>query len=154
MQLIRSALSIVLTSAVIAGCKQQSPMVYVLDGPQDVTLTASASATQVKAGETIVLHAERRVVGKWKQIPRDQLTPGQCWVYTPPPEMEEEVADNVDWDMEPENAIRLDNTFRMDHTRVGTVMISKGRITLRPLTALKCEKDRVEEGRPIHIDVA
>jgi hypothetical protein len=117
MQLIRSALSIVLTAA-------------------------------------IVLHAERRVVGKWNQIPRDQLAPGQCWLYTPPPEMEEEVADNVDWEMEPENAIRLDPTFRMDHTRVGTVMLSKGRITLRPLTALKCEKDRVEEGRPIHIDVA
>jgi hypothetical protein len=33
-------------------------------------------------------------------------------------------------------------------------MIGKGRITLRPLTALKCEKDRVEEGRPIHIEVA
>jgi hypothetical protein len=154
MQLIRSALIVVLVFAVVTGCKQQSPMVYVLEGPQDVTLTASASATTVKAGETIVLHAQRRVVGKWKQIPRDQLAPGQCWQYTPPPEMEEEVADNVEWEMEPENAIRFDGTFRMDHTRVGTIMIGKGRITLRPLTAVRCEKDRVEEGRPIHIEVA
>lgn len=150
----RSALLIILASTLAAGCKQQAPMVYVLEGPQDVTLTASASATQVKAGETVVLHAQRRVVGKWKQIPRDQLTAGQCWLYTPPPEMEDEVADNVEWEMEPEDAIRLEGTFRMDHTRIGTVMITKGRITLRPLTGVKCEKDRVEEGRPIRIEVA
>lgn len=154
MQLIRSALLVVLVSALAAGCKQQSPMVYVLEGPQDVTLTASASATQAKSGETVVLHAQRRAVGKWKQIPRDQLTPGQCWLYTPPPEMEEEVADSVEWEVEPEGALRLDPTFRMDHTRVGTIVINKGRITLRPLTAVKCEKDRVEEGPPIHIEVA
>ena len=154
MQLIRSALSVVLLSSLAVGCKQQSPMVYVLEGPQDVTLTASASVTEAKAGDTVVLHAQRRVVGKWKQIPRDQLTPGQCWLYTPPPEMEEEVADNVEWEVEPEGAIRLDGTFRMDHTRVGTVVISRGRITVRPLTAVKCEKDRVEEGKPIRIQVA
>ena len=153
MQLIRSALIIVLVSASAMGCKQQSPMVYVLDGPQQVTLTASASATEVKAGETVVLHAQRRSVGKWKQIPRDQLTQGQCWLYTPPPELEEEVADNVEWEVQPENAVRFDTTFRMDHTRPATMM-AKGRITLRPLTAVRCEKDRVEEGRPIHIQVS
>ena len=153
MQLIRSALIIVLVSASAMGCKQQSPMVYVLDGPQQVTLTASASATEVKAGETVVLHAQRRSVGKWKQIPRDQLTQGQCWLYTPPPELEEEVADNVEWEVQPENAVRFDTTFRMDHTRPATMM-TKGRITLRPLTAVRCEKDRVEEGRPIHIQVS
>jgi hypothetical protein len=137
MQLVRSAIILVLTSAFAAGCEQRSPMVYVLDGPQDVTLTVSASATEVKAGETIVLHAKRRSVGKWQQIPRDQLTQGQCWLYTPPPEVEEEVADNLEWEVHPENAVRFDTTFRMDHT----------------LTAVRCEKDRVEEGRPIHIEV-
>jgi hypothetical protein len=48
--------------------------------------------------------------------------------------------------------VRFDTTFRMDHTRIATMM-RKGRITLRPLTAVRCEKDRVEEGRPIHIEV-
>lgn len=152
MQLVRSALTLVLIAVCAAGCKQQSPMVYVLDGPQDVTLTVSASATEVKAGETIVLHAKRRTVGKWQQIPRDQLTAGQCWLYTPPPEVEEEVADNLEWEVLPENAVRFDTAFRMDHTRLAT-MVQKGRITLRPLTAVRCEKDRVEEGRPIHIEV-
>jgi hypothetical protein len=28
-----------------AGCEQQMPMVYVLEGPQDIELQASASAT-------------------------------------------------------------------------------------------------------------
>ena len=152
MQHVRSAIILVLISAVAAGCEQRSPMVYVLDGPQDVTLTVSASATEVKAGETVVLHAKRRSVGKWQQIPRDQLTQGQCWLYTPPPEVEEEVADNLEWEVHPENAVRFDTTFRMDHTRLATMM-QKGRITLRPLTAVRCEKDRVEEGRPIHIEV-
>ena len=152
MQLIRSALIIALVSAFAIGCKQQSPMVYVLDGPQKVTLTVSASATEVKAGETVVLHAQRRSVGKWKQIPRDQLTQGQCWLYTPPPELEEEVADNLEWEVNPENAVQFDTTFRMDHTRPVTMQM-KGRVTLRPFTAVRCEKDRVEEGPAIRIQV-
>jgi hypothetical protein len=153
MQLLRSALIVVLLSALLAGCKQQSAMVYVLEGPQDVKLTASASATKVKAGENVVLHVERRVTGKWKQIPREQLTQGQCWLYTQPPQVEAEVADNVEWDVYPDGAVVLDPTFRLDHTRVAT-MIRKGRVTLRPLTAVRCEKDRVEEGPVIRIEVA
>ena len=152
MQLVRSALTLVLLSVFAAGCEQRQPMVYVLEGPQEVTLTVSASATEVKAGETVVLHAKRRSVGKWKQIPRDQLTQGQCWLYTPPPEVEEEVADNLEWQVEPDGAARLDGTVRMDHTRLAT-MVRKGRVTLRPATAVRCEKDRVEEGPPIHIEV-
>ena len=152
MQLVRSALTLVLLSVFAAACEQRQPMVYVLEGPQEVTLTVSASATEVKAGETVVLHAKRRSVGKWKQIPRDQLTPGQCWQYTPPPELEEEVADNLEWQADPENAVQFNVTYRMDHTRLAT-MTRKGRVTLRPATSVRCEKDRVEEGRPIHIEV-
>jgi hypothetical protein len=136
----------------VSGCEQQAPMVYVLDGPQDVKLKPSVSATTVKAGETVVLRAERRAVGKWKQIPRDQLTPGQCWLYTLPPEFEQEVAASIDWDVEPENAVRFDNAFRMDHTRIATMM-RRGPVTLTPLTNVRCEKDRVEEGPPIRIEV-
>lgn len=152
MQLVRSALIVVLVSAFGLGCKQQSPMVYVLDGPQNVTLTISASAARVPVGESVVLHAQRRSVGKWKQIPRDQLTQGQCWLYTPPPELEAEVADNLEWQVEPENAVQFDTTFRMDHTRPVTVL-AKGHITLRAFTAVRCEKDRVEESDPIRIEV-
>ena len=152
MQLLRSTLFVVLFFALVAGCKQQSVMVYVLEGPQDVKLTSSASATKVKVGETVTLHVQRRVTGKWKQIPREELTQGQCWLYTLPPEVEEEVADSVEWDVYPDGAVEFDPTFRLDHTRFAT-MRQKGRISLRPLTAVRCEKDRVEQGRAIQIEV-
>ena len=155
MQLIRTALLVVPFSAaalLIAGCEQKQPMVYVLEGPQEVTLTASASATTVKVGETVVLHAQRRAVGKWKQIPRDQLTPGQCWLYTAPPELEEEVAASIDWEVLPNSAVRFDNAVRMDQTRVATMLV-RGRVTLRPLTTVRCEQDRIEEGSPIRFEV-
>lgn len=138
--------------AFASGCEQQSPMVYVLESPQEVKLTASASSTAVKQGETVVLRVERRAVGKWKQIPRDQLTPGQCWLYTPPPELEPEVADNVQWEVVPDNAVEFDTTFRMDHTR-RAVMKTTGRIRLTPLSPVRCEKDRLAEGPTIRIEV-
>lgn len=128
-------------------------MVYVLDGKQEVKLVSSASATQVKRGETVVLHLERRVTGNWKQIPRNQLTPGQCWLYTPPPQVEEEVADNVEWVVEPDGAVRFNPELRLDHTRIAT-MVSSGRVKLTPFTQVRCEKDRVEEGPAIRIEVA
>jgi hypothetical protein len=55
--------------------------------------------------------------------------------------------------VEPENAGQFDTTFRMDHTRPATLLV-KGRITLRPFTAVRCEKDRVEEGPAIRIEVS
>jgi hypothetical protein len=155
MQVIRTVLrAIPLCTAILfaSGCEQQQPMVWVLEGQQEVTLTASASAKTVKVGETVVLHAQRRTVGKWKQIPRDQLTPGQCWLYTAPPEFEQEVAASIDWEVMPENAVRFDNAVRMDQTRIATMMV-RGRVTLRPLTTVRCEKDRIEEGDPIRFEV-
>ena len=155
MQLRRTALLVIplcVAAMLISSCEQQQPMVYVLEGPQDVTLTASASATTLKVGETVVLHAQRRAVGKWKQIPRDQLTPGQCWLYTAPPELEQEVAGSIDWEVLPNNAVRFDNAVRMDQTRVATMLV-RGRVTLRPLTTVRCEKDRIEEGSPIRFEV-
>jgi hypothetical protein len=155
MQLIRTALLAVSFSAavmLVSGCEQKQPLVYVLEGTQEVTLTASASATTVRVGEPVVLHAQRRTVGKWKQIPRDQLTPGQCWLYTAPPELEQEVAGSIDWEVLPNNAVRFDNAVRMDQTRVATMLV-RGRVTLRPLTTVRCEKDRIEEGSPIRFEV-
>lgn len=154
MQLIRTTLRSSFCAAFMfaSGCEQQQPLVYVLEGPQQVTLTASASPTTVKVGEPVVLHAQRRTVGNWKQIPRDQLTPGQCWLYTKPPELEEEVAGSIDWEVQPENAVRFDNAVRMDQTRIATMMV-RGRVTLRPLTTVRCEKDRIEEGEPLRFEV-
>jgi hypothetical protein len=154
MQLLRNTLFTFLSAglALIAGCKGQEPLVYVLVSEQQVTLTPSASATSVKRGEQVQLHVQRRSVGQWKQIPRDQLTPGQCWLYTQPPELEEEAADNVEWQVVPEQAVQFDTTFRMDHTRFATMM-QTGTIVLTPLSAVRCEKDRVVEGPALRIKV-
>lgn len=139
--------------ALASGCKGQEPLVYVLASEQKVTLTPSTSTSRVKQGEQVVLRLQRRAVGEWKQIPRNQLTPGQCWLYTPPPQLEQEVADNVEWVVTPELAVRFDETFRMDHTRIATMMRS-GTIVLTPLSAVRCEKDRVVEGPAIRIEVS
>jgi hypothetical protein len=155
MQLIRNALFTFLSAglALVAACKGQEPMVYVLTAEQQVTLTPKASPTSVKQGEQVTLHVQRRSVGQWKQIPRDQLTPGQCWLYTRPPELEEEVADNVEWVAAPENSIRFEGTFRMDHTRVVTMMRT-GTISITPLSPVRCEKDRAVEGPALKIEVS
>jgi hypothetical protein len=154
MQLLRNALFSLLSAGLglMAGCKGQEPMVYVLASEQKVTLTPSASATSVKRGEQVTLHLQRRAVGEWKQIPRAQLAPGQCWLYTPPPELEPEVADNVEWVTAPEDAIRFEGAFRMDHTRVVT-MVRTGTIVLTPYSPVRCEKDRVVEGPALRIEV-
>jgi hypothetical protein len=139
--------------AVVAGCEQRAPLVYALESPQSVTLTSSSSSLSVPQGETVVLRVERRTLGKWKQIPRNELKPGQCWLYRPPPEVESEVADNVEWEVVPENGVWFNREYRMDHTRIATMTV-KGTIKLTPRSAVKCEPDRVVEGPSIQIEVS
>lgn len=155
MQLIRSASFVVVIAALAltAGCKGQEPLVYVLASEQQVTLTSSASASRVQRGEQVVLRVQRRAVGQWKQIPRDQLMPGQCWLYRPPPEHEPEVADSVEWEVIPDRGVQFDPTFRMDHTRVAMLVVP-GTYKLTPYSAVACEKDRVVQGPTIEIEVS
>lgn len=118
-----------------------------------MTLTASASALSVQQGETVVLRAERRTSGKWKQIPLNEVRPGQCWVYLPPAQLDAAVADGVQWEVVPEGAVAFNPEIRMDHTKVATMKV-KGTITLQPLSPVKCEPDRVVEGPSIQIEVS
>lgn len=145
--------SILLIAAVLAGCEQRAPLVYVLESPQSVVLTASASAANVQQGETVVLHVERRTSGKWKPVARDKLTPGQCWVYRPPVEVEPEVAHSVQWEVIPEGAAEFHTEYQLDQTRVAT-MIAKGKVKLTPLSPVKCEADRIVAGNSIEIEVS
>ncbi len=149
--ILRSFAFVMLIGA-LAGCEKQTKMVYVLDGPQQVTLTTSASAQKVRQGESVQLHAELRANGNWKQIPMDQVTRGQCWVYHPPAEVEPEVADSVEWEVAPDGAVAFRPEFRLDHKRVIT-MDTRGTIRLRPKINVKCEPDRQVEGPPIVIEV-
>lgn len=137
---------------VISGCEQRGPTVYVLEGPQTVELKASASATQVKQGDTVVLHVERRTTGNWKQVPRGELKPGQCWMYRPPVEFEPEVAHSVKWEVIPENAVRFHTEYRLDQSRLATMMV-KGTIQLTPVDEVKCEEGRTVVGPTLEIEV-
>lgn len=136
----------------LAGCEKASKVVYVLEGPQDVTLVPSASATQVRRGETVVLSLERRIEAKWKQVSLESVGPGQCWVYRPPASVETQAADSVEWEVSPEGAVAFNPDYRMDHTKLAT-MQRAGTINLRPRTAVKCEPDRVVEGPVLQIEV-
>jgi hypothetical protein len=139
--------------AVVAGCEQRGPFVYVLESPQSVVLTASASASSVKQGETVVLHVERRTSGQWKRVARGDLAPGQCWVYRPPVEIEPEVAHSIQWEVVPEGAVAFHTEYQLDQTRAAT-MIAKGRVKLTPISTVKCEDDRSVAGPSIEIDVS
>ena len=136
----------------LGACEQQKPLVYVLESPQEVTLTPSASVSSVPQGAPVELRVQRRTSGKWRQVRLDEVRPDQCWVYRPPPESEAEVADNVQWKVVPENAVRFYAEVRMDHTRTAR-MVGKGTITLIPRSAVVCEPDRVVEGPSIQIEV-
>jgi hypothetical protein len=137
----------------VAGCEQQSDLVYVLEEPQSVTLIASASTLKGQQGESIVLHVERRTSGKWKQIPLSEVRSGQCWVYRPPVESEPEVADSLQWEVVPENAVTFNREYRLDHKRIATANI-KGTIKLTPFSAVKCEADRAVRGPSVLIEVS
>jgi hypothetical protein len=139
--------------AVVAGCEQRGPFVYVLESPQTVALNASATPTKVQQGESVVLHVERRISGQWKRVSRDELTPGQCWVYRPPVEVEPEVARDIQWQVEPEGAVQFHTDYQMDRTRVAT-MATKGKILLTPVSTVKCEEGRSVAGTTIEIEVS
>ena len=142
----------ILVLGVVAGCGRGGDLVYVLEAPQSVTLTASASPSSVQQGATVVLHVERRVSGKWKQIPLNEVRSGQCWVHQPPVKSESEVADSVQWEVAPENAVAFNRELRLDHTRIARMNV-KGTITLTPISPVKCEEERFVEGSPIQIEV-
>ncbi len=141
------------TLAVVGGCEQRGPFVYVLESPQSVVLTASASPSKVQQGETVVLHVERRTSGQWQQIPRGELTPGQCWVYRPPVEIEPEVAHSVQWEVVPQGAVEFHTEYQLNQTRAAT-MTTKGKVTLTPISTLTCEGDRSVAGASIEIEVS
>lgn len=136
----------------IAGCEQRGPTVYVLDGEQTVELKTSASASTVEQGGTVVLHVEQRTSGNWKQISRGELTPGQCWVYRPPVEVEPEVAHSVQWEVIPDGAVEFHQEYQLDQSRVATMM-TKGTIKLTPIGKVKCEEGRAVVGSTVEIEV-
>jgi hypothetical protein len=139
--------------ALVAGCEQRGPFVYVLESPQTVELKATASASKVQLGETVVLRVERKTTGKWLRVSRGELTPGKCWVYRPPVEVEPEVAHSLQWQVEPEGAVEFHREYQMDQSRVATMM-AKGTIKLTPVSKVTCEEQRTVAGNAVEIEVS
>ncbi len=138
--------------ALVSGCSKEPEFVYVVEAPQAVSLAASASSTSVSAEESVVLFVQRRTSGVWKQIPNKSRTPDQCWMQRPPPEFENEVADNVRWTVQPEGVARFNTDFRANHTRQVTFS-QAGVFTLTPSTAVWCEAGRSVAAQPVRIEV-
>lgn len=139
--------------ALVAGCEQRGPFVYVLESPQTVTLKATASTAKVAQGGQVVLHVERQTTGKWQRVARGDLKQGQCWVYRPPVQVEQEVAQSVQWIVDPEGAVEFHTEYQMDGSRVATMM-TKGTIKLTPVAKVTCEEGRAIEGAPLEIEVS
>jgi hypothetical protein len=114
-------------------------------------LNASSSASIVQQGETVVLSVERRTSGNWKQVPVNQAR-GQCWFHVRPPVVESQVADSVQWAVDPENSVAFNAEYRFDHARIATMNV-KGTIRLTPASEVPCEPDRMVEGPTLEIAV-
>jgi hypothetical protein len=140
-----------LAVALLQACDRTPESVFVLNAPQTVRLTASASTLSARAGEPVVLYAERKTQGSWTRIPSKELKPDQCWVAALPPERETAVADNIHWVVEPEGEAVFNIDVRPDHTR--TVVLSKpGIFTLTPSTSVWCEPGRSVPASPLRIE--
>src|SRR5690349_1214665 len=87
----------VLLGLLSVGCSPAPRTVFVPAGPPAVTLTLHASASEVEVGTPVILRAERRSGGAWREVAKDSHPADACWLATPPPAHEDEVADNLRW---------------------------------------------------------
>ena len=154
--IVRSTSALVMAAllVMVTGCGQRGSLVYVLEEPQSVTLTASASAVSVQQGETVVLRVERRTSRKWqtdsaeRSALRAMLGVSAACGNRKPPRPTAFSGRSCR-----RTRSRSPRKYRMDHTKIATMNV-KGTITLTPLSPVKCEPDRVVEGPSIQIEVS
>jgi hypothetical protein len=145
---VRLPLALLLVAA--AACQDEPRLVYVPVSPPQVELLVSASATEVAANVPVVLRAERRYRGEWRQVERASLRDGQCWLGRPPPEREPEVADNLRWLASPDGSARFNVVYRTDRTRE-VVFEKPGSYVLQATSVVYCGDDVT--ARPMTISV-
>ena len=148
MRVLKPLLVLVILGA--SACQDEPRLVYVPVSPPQVELLTSASASEVAVGAPIVLRAERRYRGEWKQVERASLPQAQCWLGRPPPEYEAEVSDNLHWRASPESAARFNVIYREDRTRE-VVFSQAGTFILRASSVVYCGED--VDAKPISIKV-
>jgi len=138
--------------AVLLACQGEPRLVYVPSTEPEVELVVRVSATEVSVGEPVVLYAERRTGGEWKQVERKELANEQRWLGRPPPTQEQEVADNLHWEVLPPAGARFNTAFRADHTRE-VVFSEAGTFILESSSTIWCRPGKVARGQPIKIVV-
>jgi hypothetical protein len=134
-------------AATLLACQGEPRLVYVPSSEPQVELLVSASATEVSVGEPVILHAERRSRGEWKQVEKSSLSSDQCWRGSPPPAFEREVADNLRWEALPAGGALFNVVYREDRTRE-LVFLKAGTFTLESSSAIWCSPNNAK-GRPI-----
>jgi len=135
----------------LPGCDRTPRFVYVLQAPQSVELSASASASTVTAGTPFVLHGSRTSHGVWKRIESKDLLPDQCWIAEIPPENEPEVADNLLWRVKPADGVKFNTDFRTNRTREVTVS-NPGTYTFVSSSGPWCERGRTITAAPFTVN--
>jgi len=136
-------------AGILVACQGEPRLVYVPSTEPEVELLVRASATEVSVGEPVVLYAERRSRGEWKQVEKSSLTSEQCWLGRPPPTQEREVSDNLRWEALPAERARFNTVYRDDHTRE-VVFLEPGTFTLESSSAVWCRPNKAR-GQPIEI---
>ena len=125
--------------ALLAGCTQPPDRVFVPGSPFTHVIevrTAQGATAAAKTGEWLTLHARRRT-GPWTEVDRKSLGKDGCWVGSPPPADESEVATDVTWSTDPLKAGEFDDGLRQDHVR-RVRFSAPGRYVLKATSATWC----------------
>jgi hypothetical protein len=142
--------AVLLSGAImLAACQEEPRLVYVPSTEPEMELLVAASATEVSVGEPVILHAERRSRGEWKQVEKSSLGGEQCWLGRPPPAREPEISDNIRWEALPAEHARFKTAYRNDRTRE-VVFLKAGTVTLESSSAVWCRPHKAR-GKPIRI---
>jgi hypothetical protein len=137
-------------AAILLACQAEPRFRYVPLTEPEVELLVRASAVEVSVGEPVVLYAERRSRGEWKQVEKSSLTSEQCWLGHSPPTQEQEVSDNLRWEAFLPGRARFNTAYRTDHTRE-VVFSEAGTFTLESSSAVWCRPNKAASGQPIII---
>ena len=92
---------------------------------------------RASVGQEILLSASRKNHGGWIEVPRESLSPDDCWMVQPPDPFEEQVAGNVRWILTPPEHARFNLGLREDGKR-SLVISEPGSYTLTATSSVWC----------------
>ena len=127
----------------LTGCTKLPERVFVPGAPFTHLVevrTAQGATAEIRAGEWLTLHAQRRT-GPWTEVDRKSLGPDGCWVGSAPPAEEPEVAADVSWRSDPLKAGEFDEGLRPDHLR-RVRFSAPGRYVLQATSSTWCSSKR------------